>query len=263
MTTTAAGAVRGTGRPHRWAILPSRPRQRLHPRLAPLLAVLAGSWLLVILGYLTGNGHEFTHHHLEHPSLAVLLSVVAAWQLMTLAMMVPSCLPAARYVAMNTLHPARTVSAFLVGYFLLWSGFLAAVAVGDATLHSLTSEDGWLAQHHAVLPAAVLIAAAAWQLTPLKRASLRGCRTGPVLPARGHRADLGAFRFGARHGLVCLGSCGPMMLIMLTADSGHLLWMIGLGAVIWVEKTHRIGRRLAHPTAAIFAVLAVLTSFPH
>ena len=262
MTATTAGAGPGAGRTRWWATHTGQPRQRLHPRLAPLLLVLAVSWVLVIFTYVTGNGHGFTHHNFQHPSLAVLLTVVLAWQLMTLAMMGPSFLPAARYVAMNTLQPARTVAAFLVGYFLLWSGFLAAVAVGDATLHSVTGHEGWLAQHGTPLLAAVLLAAAAWQLTPFKRACLLSCRTGRVLPAKGHRADLGAVTFGVRHGLACVGSCGPMMLVMLTAGSGHLLWMVVLGALIWLEKTRGIGRRLAHPTAAGFTVLAVLVFLP-
>jgi predicted metal-binding membrane protein len=239
-----------------------RSRQRLQPRLTPLLILLGASWLLIILIHLTGHGHQLTHH-LQHPTPTALLTVIAAWQLMTLAMMGPSCLPAARYVAMNTLHPARTVPAFLLGYLLLWSGFLAAVALGDATLHSLTSHDGWLAQHDTLLLTTVLLTAAAWQLTPLKRTYLRSCRTGRVLPASGHRADLGALCFGTRHGLACLGSCGPMMLIMLAADSWHLLWMIGLGALIWLEKVRGIARRLAHPTAASFTVLAALATLPH
>jgi predicted metal-binding membrane protein len=220
--------------------------------------LLSVSWLLVILTFLTENGHEFTHHHLQQQSLAALLTVVAAWQLMTLAMMGPSCLPAARYVAMNTLQPARTVPAFLVGYLLLWSCFLAAIAVGDVVLHSVTGHDGWLAQHDTVLLAAALLAAAAWQLTPFKRTCLRDCRSGRVLPARGYRADLGALSFGTRHGLACVGSCGPMMLVMLAVDSWHLLWMVALGVLIWLEKTRWIGRRLAYPTAASFTVLAVL-----
>lgn len=258
-----AGAWTGTGRAHWWAFPTGQPRQRLHPRLGPLLLVLVVSWVLVIYTHVTGNGHDFTHHHLQHPNLATLLTVVLAWQLMTLAMMGPSFLPAARYVAMNTLQPARAVVAFLVGYLLLWSGFLAAVAVGDATLHSVTGHDGWLVQHDTLLPAAVLLAAAAWQLTPLKRACLRSCRTGRVLPAKGYRADLGAGTFGVRHGLACVGSCGPMMLVMLAVGGWHLLWMVVLSALIWMEKTRWIGRRLAYPTAAGFAVLAVLVFLPN
>jgi predicted metal-binding membrane protein len=258
MTATTAGADPGAGRAHWWATYTGRPRQRLHPRLAPLLFVLGVSWVLVIFTHVTGSGHEFTHHHFQHANLTTLLTVVLAWQLMTLAMMGPSFLPAARYVAMNTLQPARTVVAFLVGYLLLWSGFLATAAVGDVTLHSVTGHDGWLAQHNTLLPAAILLAAAVWQLIPLKRACLLSCRTGRVLPAKGHRADLGAVTFGVRHGLACVGSCGPMMLVMLAVNSWHLLWMAVLGVVIWLEKTRGIGRRLAHPTAAGFTALAVL-----
>jgi predicted metal-binding membrane protein len=251
-------ATAGAGHAPRWTIHTGRPRQRLQPRLTPLLILLGASWLLVILDHMPGSGHQSTHHH-PQPGLASLLTVVTAWQLMTLAMMGPSCLPAARYVAMNTLRPARTVPAFLLGYLLPWSGLLAALAVGDAIAQGLTSHDGWLARHDTVPLAATLLAAAAWQLTPLKRAYLRGCYAGRVLPASGYRADLGAARFGTRHGLACLGSCGSMMSIMLTVESWHLLWMVGLGTITWLEKVRGFGRRLAYPTAAGFAVLAALT----
>ena len=258
MTAITAGARSSAGRARWWAIYTRQPRQRLHPRLTPLLLVLAASWLFVIFTHVTRNSHELTHHHFQPRSVAALLAVVLTWQIMTLAMMGPSFLPAARYVAMNTLQPARTVSAVLVGYSLLWSGFLAAVMLGDLALQGATGHHGWLTQHDTLLLVAVLLAAAAWQLTPLKRACLRSCRTGFVLPAKGYRADFGAVSFGFRHGLACVGSCGPMMLSMLVVSSWHLLWMVTLSVLIWLEKTRWIGRRLAYPTAAGFAVLAVL-----
>ncbi|HET9255577.1 MAG TPA: DUF2182 domain-containing protein, partial [Pseudonocardiaceae bacterium] len=159
----------------------------------------------------------------------------------------------------NTLQPVRTVPAFLIGYLLLWTGFLIAAAIGDTILHGIISDNGWLAQRSTILPTAALLMAAAWQLTPVKRAYLRGCRTGRVFPASGHRADLSSLRFGTRHGMACLGSCGPMMLVMLTTNSWHLLWMAALSILIWLEKARGLGRRLARPTAAAFAGLAALT----
>jgi predicted metal-binding membrane protein len=53
-----------------------------------------------------------------------------------------------------------------------------------------------------------------------------------------------------------------MMLVMLAAAGGwRLLWMVVLSAVIWMEKTRWIGRRLAYPTAAGFTVLAAVLVF--
>lgn len=239
----------------------ARPRQQLRPRLAALLALLGGCWLLVIGMTLSEGGHSHGQNGPAHTGPmgpVALLGVLLGWQVMTLAMMGPSCLPAARYVAMNTLRPARTVPAFLGGYLLVWGGYLVLVGVAYTALLRIPGAAELLAQHSTVLPAAVLLAAAAWQLTPVKRAGLRHCRSGPVLPAAGYRADVGAVRFGTRHGLGCVGSCGPMMLIMLAVSSGQLWWMIALGGLIWLEKTHRLGRRLAVPSAAGFALLAVM-----
>jgi len=55
-----------------------------------------------------------------------------------------------------------------------------------------------------------VLAAAAYQLTPLKRACLRRCRTplGALL-----RHD--AFRGGLEHGAACFGCCWALMLAML------------------------------------------------
>ena len=115
------------------------------------------SWLFIILANVTGNDHHFAHHQLHHPSLAALPGVLIAWQLMTVSMMGPSCLPAARYVAMNTPQPARTVPMFLLGYLLLWSGFLTAAAISDTLLRRSMSTDDWLGQH----PTTLLTGAAA------------------------------------------------------------------------------------------------------
>jgi predicted metal-binding membrane protein len=58
------------------------------------------------------------------------------------------------------------------------------------------------------LGGAILIAAGAWQLTPIKGVCLRHCRSPLSFIAQKWRPGrLGAFRMGIEHGAFCLGCC--------------------------------------------------------
>jgi predicted metal-binding membrane protein len=65
---------------------------------------------------------------------------------------------------------------------------------------------------------------------------MRGCHRSFPLPPRGWRAEKGALRFGLRNGLYCLGTCWCLMLVMVAAPCGQLLWTVGLSAVITAER---------------------------
>src|SRR3546814_5555123 len=65
------------------------------------------------------------------------------------------------------------------------------------------------------LGAALLIGAGAYQLTPLKHACLRHCRSPIEFIARYWRQGAGgAFRMGLQHGLFCLGCCWVLMMLL-------------------------------------------------
>ncbi|GGK42127.1 hypothetical protein GCM10010124_38650 [Pilimelia terevasa] len=163
--------------------------------------------------------------------------------LMTVVMMLPTCLPAVRYVAAQTFPRGRTVPALLAAYLAPWVAF-AALAVPVVGLLPAGAQ-----------AAGTLAVAGLWQLTPAKRACLRGCRGVRVPPAGGRRAVAASARLGLRHGLACVGSCWAMMLAMLV--TGGLLWMLPLLLVVWWEKVLARGRMLARPTAVMFAALAL------
>ena len=164
------------------------------------------------------------------------------WVTMTAAMMLPSAAPAARHVARLARHVPTLL--FTAGYLAVWTGY-GLLAYGVFRL--VTSLDiGWLAWDRGGPYAAggVIVAAGFYELTPLKRVSLRRCRSAP------HR---NAFRSGLAHGLDCVGCSGALMAVLFVLGAMSLFWMAVVAGVIFVEKVLRRGPRLA----PVFAVAVV------
>ena len=98
----------------------------------------------------------------------------------------------------------------------------------------------------APLAGALLVVAGLWQLSPLKHACLRHCRS----PARyisrhWRRGRLGALRIGAGHGAFCLGCCWFLMGLLFYGGVMNLYWIIGLAVYVLLEKIIPAGQRLA------------------
>src|SRR5436309_7037688 len=152
------------------------------------------------------------------------------WITMTAAMMLPSIVPAASLAA----SVGRSGGVFVTGYLALWvaTGVLAFEAA-----RGLMGTGRWLG-------AGAILAAAAYQLSPLKDACLRRCRS-PL----GVLVRRGAFAAGLEHGVVCLGCCWALMLALLALGIGSMFWMAVVAAAIFVEKVTAFGTRAATPVA--------------
>src|SRR5947199_9629508 len=102
---------------------------------------------------------------------------LGVWVAMTAAMMLPSAAPAARHVARLACRvPTRL---FTAGYLAVWTGY-GLLAYGIFRL--VTSFDiGWLAWDRGgpYAAGAAITAAGLYELTLLKRVSLRRCRSTP------------------------------------------------------------------------------------
>ena len=240
-------------------LLQPRPIQALQPPLTGLWIIILGCAVVTAQDDLLGGDHQPAHHQLDNLSAAQVLSAAGGWAVMLMAMMGPALLPAARHVALNTLDPRRTVPCFVLAYLSVWTVFAAAAGTGNLLIVQWIGTSAGASQSGSFVAAGVIAAAAAWQLTPIKQACLRSCRAGGVLTAAGFRADRHALTFGLRHATACIGSCGPMMLIMLAAQGWYLAWMTLLGGIIWLEKARGRQRRLRLPTAAALAALAAGT----
>lgn len=185
------------------------------------------------------------------PGYALLMLIM--WWLMMVAMMLPSAAPMLLFhAALNRKQrdsgsPHVTTAIFALGYLTVWGGF-SLVAVGLQ----------WALQHVALLsPAMVvtsvalggllLVAAGIWQLTPLKHACLRHCRS-PLafIMGRWRPGASGAWRMGLEHGAFCLGCCWVLMLLLFYGGVMNVYWIAGLSLIVLAEKTfpaaHWLGR---------------------
>jgi predicted metal-binding membrane protein len=165
------------------------------------------------------------------------------WVTMTAAMMLPSAAPAARHVA----QLARRMSTllFTAAYLAVWTGY-GLLAYGVFRL--VTSFDiGWLAWDRGGPYAAdaVIVAAGLYELTPLKRLSLRRCRSTP------HGGN--ALRSGLAHGVDCVGCSGALMAVLFVLGAMSIFSMAVLAVAIFAEKVLPRGPRLA----TVFAVALV------
>jgi predicted metal-binding membrane protein len=169
------------------------------------------------------------------------------WVTMTAAMMLPSAVPAAGYVAQ--LARRNTAVPFVAGYLAVWTGYGLAAYGLYRFLSSL--DTGWLAwdERGPWVAGAVIVAAGVYEGAPLKRWSLRRCRS-----ARPPESPL---RSGLAHGLDCVTCSGALMAVLFVLGAMSLFWMGLVAVVIFAEKVLPHGARLAAPLAAVLVALGI------
>ncbi|MGH2555337.1 MAG: DUF2182 domain-containing protein [Actinomycetota bacterium] len=210
---------------------------------------IALAWLVAIGAQVAGRS-ELVHHDslIEGglPPVAALGLFVAAWQLMVVAMMLPSSLPMIRLywsAARSQDLPVAALVLFLGGYALVWSAFGIAALLGDLMLHRLVESWDWLSVRPQLITGGVLLVAGAFQFFKLKDRCLTECRhPGIYLMRHYRRGAKEAFRLGRGHGLFCLGCCWALMLVMFAGGVANITWMAALAAVMVYEKVGRQGR---------------------
>lgn len=67
-----------------------------------------------------------------------------------------------------------------------------------------------------------------------------------------------AFNLELRHGLLCIGCCWALMLVMFAAGVALLYWMAVLGLLMLAEKAFRGGEAPTAPVGVAVVVLAAL-----
>ena len=186
------------------------------------------------------------------------------WWVMMLGMMLPSAAPLlllfARMMRKEKGAPYVPTGVFALGYVVMWAAFSAIATGAQWRLEASGLLSGIMVGTSAVLAAALLIAAGVWQLTPLKNACLRHCRS-PIgfLSAHWRPGRTGAFRMGLVHGAFCLGCCWFLMALLFYGGVMNLYWIIGLALYILIEKLLPAGVRIGQLTGvALIAWGAVL-----
>jgi len=168
------------------------------------------------------------------PSLTALLVM---WWLMMAAMMLPSAVPAillyARVRERNrSANGVARTWVFVAGYLAAWLLFSLAAATAQRLLAGPSMMIG-----NRTGEAAVLVAAGLYQLSPLKSACLRQCRSPVQFLTRHWRPRwTGAVRLGLLHGAYCVGCCWMLMALLFVGGVMNLLWIVVLTMIVAVEK---------------------------
>ncbi len=234
-----------------------RPARAQLGVLGILLVVAALAWVLTrerMLGMDAGPGTD-------PGSLGF---YVVSWVVMMAAMMFPSITPMVlAFAFIQRRRPERgalerTVSrwTFVAGYLVTWTAFgLGAyglfVGVRGLSIPAFSWHRGG-----PYLAGGVLLAAAAYQLTPAKDACLRRCRgTLELLVTEWREGAWGALRMGALHGGWCVGCCWGLMAALFALGLMSLTWMIVIAALVAVEKL--LSRRLLANRLVASALVAL------
>lgn len=189
---------------------------------------------------------------------------LGVWVTMMAAMMFPSVAPMALFharIAQGRSQqgaPTAPTWVFLAGYLAVWTAFgLGAYALYRG-IRAL--DPGFLSwdERGPLVAGGAIAAAGVYQLTPLKRACLRHCRSPLHYVMHGWREGrLGAVRMGGEHGVYCVGCCVGLMVVLFVLGVMSLLWMAVVAALIFAEKILPFGARLQYALAACFLALGV------
>ncbi|MGQ0520056.1 MAG: DUF2182 domain-containing protein [Actinomycetota bacterium] len=190
------------------------------------------------------------HHSLSFAGFVV------AWVAMMTAMMFPAISPVVRlYSLAAARRRVAPLPFFVSAYLAVWSALAVPAYVAWRSLDApIAAGAAWAGR----LAGGVLVAAAMWQLTPLKSVCLRHCRSPLTFFMQyggGAAHRLGAFRMGAAHGLFCVGCCWLLMAVLVAMGTMNLVWMAVLAGLIFLEKNAPAGERIATMGAGGFALL--------
>ena len=179
------------------------------------------------------------------PSYWIVMALM--WWVMMIAMMVPSAAPMILLYARVHRHAQKKgqidhavipTAAFVSGYLLGWLAFSLAATSLQWSLEQVGLMHAMMMwSTNSVLSGSFLMAAGIYQLSPLKGACLKHCRSPADFLSRHWRKNrLGAARMGLEHGLYCIGCCWFLMVLLFAGGIMNLVWIAGLAVFVLVEK---------------------------
>jgi predicted metal-binding membrane protein len=187
------------------------------------------------------------------------------WLVMMIGMMVPSATPMILLYAVvkrktaEKGHPVASANVFAAGYVVVWAMFAAITAALQWGLHEAALLSSTMTSTSPILGGALLLAAGAYQLTPLKLVCLRHCRSPMSFLSRHWRKGTrGAFAMGLEHGLYCVGCCWVLMTLLFVGGVMNLLWIAAIMVVVLLEKGAPYGHVLGHITGGALLLAGAL-----
>ena len=244
--------------------------------LIGVFALAALSWAYIInLSSMSSNPANSMIESVAMPQMSQwnikdAMAAAIMWSVMMLAMMLPSAMPMIlvfsavnrkRHSLGNMFVP---VWIFVFGYILVWAGFSLVAALIQFGLRNFALISTEIRIINPILSGVVLIAAGAYQFTPIKNVCLKNCQS-PLgfIMGNWQEGKLGAFVMGLQHGLYCVGCCWILMLLLFVAGVMNLLWISIIAIFIFMEKLAPLSNLLSRIAGALFVAwgLALITKF--
>ena len=241
-----------------------------HPRSSLFVVLVAfplACWAWVaamardMYGPMTGASAWMMSVEWHAPRLVLLW---AMWAAMMFAMMLPTAAPVvllyARAMRNRPAERTATLSIYALasGYGLVWALFSVGATALQRLLANALMMTPMMEPAMPAVAAWLLILAGVYQLTPLKHACLRLCRSPIVTLSAGWREGVGgAFRMGLSHGLYCLGCCWALMLLLFAGGVMNLVVILALTAWVAIEKLAPFGTQSARLSGALLAGLGI------
>ena len=236
-----------------------------------VLAALAWSYVIWLAADMKMGGMDMSGFRMIPAGLGIMAPAVAPWSpmefafvfvmwsVMMIGMMTPSAAPmiliyarVGRQAAIAD-KPFAATGWFASGYLLAWTGFALLATAAQWGLDRAALLDPMMASASNVLGGIVLIAAGAYQWTPLKDLCLAKCQS-PFLFIQQHggfRRDVaGSCLLGLRHGAYCVGCCWVLMALLFVGGVMNVLWIAVLAVLVMVEKIASIGHVIARLSGA-------------
>jgi predicted metal-binding membrane protein len=216
-----------TAAPDSQAAAPARPAApaKATAKVVALIATLglaAACWVLTVRDMQGMNMGTATQ-------LGSFLSFLGGWVVMMAAMMLPGA--ATAVVGRAQAGGIRAVPVFIASYLAVWA------AVGSV-VYAIYRPHGTLAA------GAVVIAAAVYEVTPLKRHFRQRC--GEVTGS------------GFEYGLCCAGSTLGLMAMLVALGVMSLTWMVVIAIAVLAQKLMPVKAAIDVPLALAIAGLGVL-----
>ena len=187
----------------------------------------------------------------------------AMWAVMMVAMMLPSITPLTLVFSRSRDAHGKTgaiaaTTYFVLGYLITWTLFSLVATVAQYALHQTMILTPMMTSRSYVFSAALLCVAGIFQLTPWKHVCLGHCRNSGDAVRRCVQPGVDrAFRIGFQHGVCCVGCCWALMALLFVTGVMDLVWVVGLAALVLLERLMPGGHWLARIAGVAFAIWGV------
>ena len=186
------------------------------------------------------------------------------WAIMMAAMMLPTMVPTLRAYEDLMASANGTRAGWLgvvLGYFVVWLGFAALIAVAQIALMASGLIDSLGISNSLWFAGLLLIIVGAFQFTRAKEICHGVCHS-PGMYFLGHwkTGFSGGLRMGLGLGAFCVGCCWGFMSLGFVGGVMSLLWM-GLATLFMaIEKLPQIGHYVTKPMGVVLILAGVGTA---